>query len=647
MTRLFVCVLSCLFCQHAQAQTIEFKRDLDRPNILLIMADDLGYETVDCYGGRSYGTPRINQLARQGIRFTNAYAMPLCTNTRTQLMTGVYNSRTWTSFGILPPSATTFGHLMQAAGYRTCMAGKWRLTSYDPPDYPGAELRRNTGMKVSHAGFDEYSLWHVGHTENKGSRYADPVIEQNGEMLTDTRGKYGPDIWTDFLCEFFEQDSSQPFFAYYSMALPHNPMNPTPDSPEWADAIRRNSDETPFAADMIRYTDKMVGKLVDKLESLGIRDRTLVIFYSDNGTNARVVSELQSGQKLRGEKGLPTQLGLRVPAIVSWPGVLPEGQESDSLLESTDFLPTILEAANASEKIPTDADGVAQFASWRSGQAGPREWVYIHQDPRPGWDKDRFMLDRLAIDKRYKLHEDGRMFDLKADPFETRPLFFGDNPQATPARLKLQKVLDDRRSYDRFDPVEVPRPNPADYFRDYVFQDQGGLIVIEAEQLPLPRDESWRVEAHAPDYTGLGYLRCLRDETQASPTDSDRGVIRIPIHAKTAGQWQVSIRCRTDHPERRDSAFLIKAAKGGIWSEVNCGVGNGKPGQWQWIDLAADPSSAAPTSLPFAERSNQIWLAPKSQNVKIDRIVLYQADRAVDAKQEDAPVSDFHPWAKP
>lgn len=646
MTRLFVCtVLLCLIllCPPAQAQKPEAKHGSDRPNILLVMADDLGFETVDCYGGKSYGTPRIDQLAREGVRFENAYAMPLCTNTRTQLMTGLYNSRTWTSFGILPPSATTFGHLMQAAGYRTCMAGKWQLTSYDPPDYPGADLRRSTGMKVSEAGFDQYSLWHVGHTEDKGSRYADPVIEQNGQMLADTRGKYGPDIWTDFLCEFFEQDDPQPFFAYYSMALPHNPMNPTPDSPEWANESQRHSDETPFAADMIRYTDKMLGKLVDKLESLGIRDQTLVIFYSDNGTNARVISELQSGKKIRGEKGLPTQLGLRVPAIASWPGVLPEGTVSNSLLESTDFLPTILQAARASVSIPKSIDGIAQFENWKSGEAGPREWVYIHQDPRPGWDKDRFKLDRLVINQRYKLHEDGRMFDLNADPFEKQAMFIGDNAEADAARLKLQKVLDDRKSYHRFDPAEVPRPDPAEHFRDHVFQDQGGMIVIEAEQLPLPRDESWAVESHAPGYTGLGYLRCLSE----SGSPPQNGIVRIPVHSNTGGLWQISVRCRTDHPSESDNRFRIRVTQDGPWYTVNCNTNANNPGQWHWVDLFVPEFLVSQLSFRMQERSNEVWLAPQSQNVKIDRIALYQADRASDAKQGDAPVSAFHPWSKP
>ena len=245
-----------------------------RPNIVLILADDLGYETVGSYGGTSYPTPNLDRLARQGIQFDRAFAMPLCTNTRVQLMTGMYNNRNWKAFGILDPAADTFGHMMQRAGYKTCIAGKWQMHSYDPPDYPGAATRRSIGMKAADAGFDEYSLWHTGHTEEKGSRYADPVINQNGKLLENTDGKYGPDIWVQFVNDFMQRHRDESFFVYYPMALPHNPMNPTPDSPEWSDVARRHSDETPFAADMIRYTDKIVGKVVDKVEELGLSENT-------------------------------------------------------------------------------------------------------------------------------------------------------------------------------------------------------------------------------------------------------------------------------------------------------------------------------------------------------------------------------------
>ena len=188
----------------------------DRPNVVLIMADDIGIEGLGCYGGVSYKTPALDKLARQGMRFTHAYSQPLCTNTRIQLMTGLYNNRNWLYFGILDPTAKTFGHWMQEAGYKTCIAGKWQLQSYDPPDYPGAEKRRGTGMKVADAGFDEYSLWHTGHTEVKGSRYADPTILENGKFRSDLKGGYGPDVWVEYINGFMERNRDEPFFRLLS-----------------------------------------------------------------------------------------------------------------------------------------------------------------------------------------------------------------------------------------------------------------------------------------------------------------------------------------------------------------------------------------------------------------------------------------------
>ena len=121
------------------------------------------------------------------------------------MMTGRYAHRDWVGFGLLHPKARTFGHYLKDAGYRTMMAGKWQFTSHDPVDYPGAEQRRGAGMRAEDAGFDEYSLWHTGHTEDKGSRYADQVIFENGKFRQDIRGKYGDNLWTDYVNGFIER----------------------------------------------------------------------------------------------------------------------------------------------------------------------------------------------------------------------------------------------------------------------------------------------------------------------------------------------------------------------------------------------------------------------------------------------------------
>ncbi len=181
----------------------------ERPNVVLILADDLGYETVGCYGGSSYATPNLDRLASQGLRFDRAYAMPLCTNTRIQLMTGKYNIRNWKAFGILDPAEITFGHLMRQAGYKTCIAGKWQMTSYDPPDYPGAALRRNTGTHPRDAGFDEYCAVARGPHGREGFALCRPGDRAEWQDTGQTqRASTGLICWTDFINDFIEQNQS-------------------------------------------------------------------------------------------------------------------------------------------------------------------------------------------------------------------------------------------------------------------------------------------------------------------------------------------------------------------------------------------------------------------------------------------------------
>ena len=413
-----------------------------RPNIILIMADDIGVEGLGCYGGTSYRTPSLDRMASQGLRFTHAYAQPLCTNTRIQLMTGLYNNRNWLYFGILDPKVKTIGHYMSDAGYQTCIAGKWQLQSYDPPDYPGAEKRRGTGMQVWDAGFEEYCLWHTGHTEIKGSRYADPVILQNGKFRDDLKGRYGPDVWVEYINDYIERrcNDDQPFFVYYPMALPHWPMVPTPDSPEWKDPSRRNEESVDYFKDMAEYMDKCVGRIVQKVDDLGIGEETLIIFFSDNGTHLKVTSQTKAGP-VAGGKGETTDAGTHVPLIVRWTGQIKPGVNRD-LIDSTDFLPTVRDAAERLLPESVTIDGRSFYPQLLGQKGKPRDWVFCHFDPRPGWDKDRFRLKRFARDKRFKLYDDGQLFDIPNDPLEQKPILAADDSKkAARARIRLHAVL--------------------------------------------------------------------------------------------------------------------------------------------------------------------------------------------------------------
>ncbi|MDF1741328.1 MAG: sulfatase-like hydrolase/transferase [Verrucomicrobiales bacterium] len=386
----------------------------EKPNILFIMADDLGIEGLSCYGSDSYETPHLDRLADEGMRFSHAYSQPLCTPTRVQIMTGKYNHRNWLYFGILDPGERTFGHLMQDAGYKTCIAGKWQLQSYDPPEWPNSERRRGTGMKVEDAGFDEWSLYHAWETEDKGSRYANPSFDWNGTLQGPLDGQYGPDTSVEFLLDCFENRNGKPLFAYFAMALPHWPMVPTPDSEEWKEPAQRLDESVDFFPDMVHYMDKVVGQLVDGLVELGERENTIVIFYGDNGTDMRVTSQFR-GEAIQGGKASPLQTGIRVPLIANWPGKIKAGEVSSDLVDASDFLPTF--ASLAGSEIPGDwvHDGIS-FVPELLGEEGPkREMAFFWYDPRPGWDKEKFSRHVFALNHDYKLFSDGRLYDVKGD----------------------------------------------------------------------------------------------------------------------------------------------------------------------------------------------------------------------------------------
>lgn len=403
-----------------------------RPNVLLILADDLGYEGLSCYGSTSYKTPRLDRLAAEGVRFTHAYAQPLCTPTRVQLMTGLSNHRNWRAFGVMDPKEKTFGHYMHDAGYKTVIAGKWQLYSYNPPDFEPEW--RGKGKRPEDAGFDDYCLWHFGHTEEKGSRYGDPTYLVNGKLHKVEKDRYGDDIFSDHIVNFVSRHKSEPWFAYYPMALTHAPYNPTPKSKTWTQARLKN-DPANFK-DMVEYMDDVIGRLLDRLDQMGQLENTLVLYYSDNGTGQEISSRMADGRVIRGGKGLTIDTGIHVPMIAYWKGKTKAGLVTDTLVDSTDFLPTIFEAIGA--RLPVKVDG-RSFLPQMLGQKGhPREWVYFWYNPLPGHGKEQFHKTIFALDHEYKLYSDGRFYRVSTDPDEKTPL---DQSKAPAVYRKLKAAM--------------------------------------------------------------------------------------------------------------------------------------------------------------------------------------------------------------
>jgi arylsulfatase A len=220
-----------------------------RPNVILIMADDFGYEAVTANGGQSYKTPSLDRLAAGGMRFEHCHVQPLCTPTRVQLMTGIYNIRNYVDFQLMDPKVTTFGQLMKKAGYATAIAGTWQLGT-DPE-----------GPKK--LGFDESVLWQL---TRRPPRYANPGLEINGKEKDYDNGEYGPKLINDFALDFVTRHKGHPFFLYYPMLLTHSPFQPVPGTPAWDPKMsdRDGNDPKNFPA-MVEFMDRNVGRVVAKL----------------------------------------------------------------------------------------------------------------------------------------------------------------------------------------------------------------------------------------------------------------------------------------------------------------------------------------------------------------------------------------------
>jgi arylsulfatase A len=397
------------------------------PNIILIMADDFGYECVTANGGESYKTPNLDRLAAGGMRFEHCHSQPLCTPTRVQLMTGRYNVRNYLNFGTLPRTETTFGHLFQKAGYATAVCGKWQLgREKDSPQ---------------HFGFDESLLWQQ---TRRPPRYANPGLELNGVEKEYPEGTYGPTLVNDFALDFITRNKAKPFFLYYPMMLTHNPFQPTPDSADWDPKAQGEKvlQKDKHFGDMITYMDKMIGQVEAKLTELGLRENTLIIFLGDNGTNKGISSRFR-GSDYQGGKGSTTANGHHVPLIVNWPIEIKriasrENSINKDLISCADILPTICQAAGLAA--PENTDGVSFLPQLRGEAGTPRDSIYMWYSPR---QTQNMKVSESAFDHHYKLYRTGEFFDLAVDPLEKQNLDVNKlSDVQTKAKTKLAATLE-------------------------------------------------------------------------------------------------------------------------------------------------------------------------------------------------------------
>ena len=394
-----------------------------KPNIILIMADDIAFDNIGCYGSDYFKTPRLDELARTGIKFNHCYSEPVCTASRVKIMTGRDNIRNYTQFGQLDPNEKTFGSMMKEAGYATAIAGKW-------------QLHGNGGALAPDCGFDTFCLWNYPDSERP--RYWNPSIIRDGKKVPTTPDSYGPEICTDYLIEFIEKNKNQPFFAYYPMLSVHSPFLPTPDS-----ADRNSTDKNENYREMVSYMDKCVGRLVDTLDRNGLRENTIIIFTTDNGTHTGLKYPYQ-GEIRTGEKAYPTDGGCHAPLIVNCPGTVNSNVETDDIVDFSDVMPTLAEIGKA--QLPNvTLDGRSFWAQCVGETGNPREWIFQYYYPKAkdaakkhGEGKPYIIW---AQDQQYKLYSHGKFIQVKDRHEETNISPGTGSPAAETARKKLQAAI--------------------------------------------------------------------------------------------------------------------------------------------------------------------------------------------------------------
>jgi len=382
------------------------------PNIIFILADDLGIGDVGCYGADNYKTPNIDRLASQGIRFTNAYTAPLSGPSRATILTGRHLFRTGATnqdaTGLMKPTVETFMPVyLKKAGYITAAFGKWGQLPLGPAEF----------------GFDKYLKFQGSgvywNTQDKGKNYL-----LNGRTVPLKDKEYMPDVMHKTLVEFLTSNREKPFYVYYSLSHVHAEILPTPDS---------KPDSKNLYRDNISYMDKLVGQLITELERLKLSDNTILIFFGDNGTaGGKAKYATIGGRRLSGEKGSMLEGGGLVPFIAYWPGVTPKGKVSNDLISAVDFVPTFAEIAGV--KLPADKilDGQSFNPQLHGEKENPRSSVFVQLANM--W---------YVRGQGWKLNQAGELYDMSKAPFE-EILVQPDtkDPAAIAARKSLQADLD-------------------------------------------------------------------------------------------------------------------------------------------------------------------------------------------------------------
>ena len=408
-----------------------------KPNIVYILADDLGFAELGCNGSDRYKTPNIDALANSGVRFTRFYTVPLCGPSRAMILTGRYGFRSGavtqdackTIIRTGEKAEVMIPTVLKKAGYASALIGKWgQLTpSGDPSDW----------------GFD-HELYYKGSGMYWNSKVAKPMSEGGevrgdpdtyvlgGKTVSVKDDEYIPDLLHKDATAWMEAQKGRPFFLYYSLSQVHGEILPTPDSAPAPKGESNNQRAQRLLADNIAYMDKLVGKLVAELDRLKLRENTLIVFMGDNGsTKSAAVDATIGGRRIEGEKGSMKEGGGLVPFFATWPGVMASGKVNANVADASDLLPTFAEIAGAPLPTGRVIDGRSLVSQFKGDTKSPRTWAFC-----------QLSNNYYVREAGWKLDQSGTLYDMKDAPFKEVAVAVDTKDEAAvAARARLSAAL--------------------------------------------------------------------------------------------------------------------------------------------------------------------------------------------------------------
>lgn len=404
-------------------------QEKDRPNVILIYSDDQGYADLNIYGSKDLHTPNLDKLAKGGILFTQSYAAaPICSPSRAALMTGMYPQRaglvgnapgTYGHKGGLPTEQYTMAELFRDGGYRTAHIGKWHL-GYAEEEMPNAQ-----GFHYSF-GFMGGVIDNYSHFYYWGGPNRHDLWENGKEIYRD--GEYFPDLMVQYTAKFLEEDSTQPFFIYWAINIPHYPLQ---GENRWLDKYKDLPSPRDKYAAYVSTMDEKVGDLIQDLEKRGLMENTIIIFQSDHGFSREERSFGGGGSAgvYRGSKFSLFEGGIRVPTFISWKGRIPANSVKNGFVSNMDWFPTLAELCNIPlPERKLDGKSMVPMLNGKSDK-GTHEtfyWQSLGTQENPQWAVRHGkwkLLHRPFEAEKNELNESGYfLVNLEKDPSETTNL---------------------------------------------------------------------------------------------------------------------------------------------------------------------------------------------------------------------------------